>query len=293
MNDLQTQLSTVFLQANEGLTARVPPRPDPSSYGAPCSANRVVQAGGIMTQLLVHPSFVPFEFLFRKLPEEGVFTATPERNFVFELGAFDVPQQMTFCLLDYRFNVHRLNGAAVGDTVPIEDERLATLLGYDWLVDQYRPTNLRMEIDPVPIEATKDAFQPQPSAGVIATGSGGTATSDPTRFGLPAFAPSSGPQQATQAQFNAANFARSATPAGPGLSLLPQRTRRVGAPPPFPFTRPVRSDQTLSFQVVIFKPVPIPLAFFEVSFTGVIMPANTLEDMFEGMKPCVSPDGGR
>lgn len=281
-------LIRAFQQANPHMGGSVPPRPDPAAGGGPCSLTRVAQAGGAISQMLVHPSFVPFEQLFRKLPEQGVFTATPERNFVFELGSFAVPQQMSFVMLDYSFNLHRLSGGAAGDTVPIESQRLATLMGYDVKINDTRKGNLLYELDPQPIQATQEAFAPQQTGGTILS-----APAAPLTPGvLPIFPDGSGPQPATPLQFSAANFQRVASPAGPGLSLLPQRPQRQGARD-VPFTYVATENQRVSFQVVIFKPIPIPLAFFEVDVTGMLVPQNVLSDMYESMKPCVSQGGGR
>lgn len=282
------QIVQAFRQGNPHVAPVTPPRPDPASSGGPCSLTRVAQAGGAISQLLVHPSFVPFEQLFRKLPEQGVFTATPERNFIFELGSFEVPQQMAFVLLDYSFNIHRLSGAAAGDTVPIERERLATLMGYDVKINNTRKGNLMYELDPQPIEATQEAFAPQQTGGTILS----APSAPPTPGVLPIFPDGSGPQPATPLQFSAASFQRVASPAGPGLSLLPQRPQRQGARD-VPFTYVATENQRVTFEVVIFKPIPIPLAFFEVDATGMLVPQNVLSDMFDGMKPCVSQGGGR
>lgn len=268
-------------EANRGLSATVPPRPDPASYGAPCSAQRVVQAGGALSQLLMHPSFTPFEVLFRRLPEEGVFEATPQRNFRFELGAFAVPSRMSFVFVDYRFDIFRLSGAVAGDFVPLEERRLADRIGYDVKINDYRKGNLRYELDPRPIQIQRQDYQGQQRGGTTAFG--------PLPFVPP---PGAGPAAPTPAQFAGANFARASTPAGTGNALLPQRTQRQG-PLPLPFTYVAEGDQRVAFDVVVFKPIPIPLAFFEVSVTGLLIPANLLSDMLEGMRPCSSPGGGR
>jgi len=275
-------LAQRFLAANPGLQAgHAPPPPEPGAHVRQW-ATPVVQAGGALASLIMHPSFTPLEQLYRKLPEEGMFAATPQKNFKFELGAFSVPGNMTFLFVDYSFRLYRLSGAAAGDTVPLEERRLSTLLGFDVTVDAYRKGNLMYQLDPTPIEGTKVAYTPPPSAGTIASGSG--------RAGIGVFPPSSAPQGATQAQFNAAPFARSAAPGGAGLSLLPQRSERQGALP-LPFTYVVESNQRVQFSCTVFKPIPIPLAFIEVSVTGVLMPANVVDTMLEGLKACTSQRG--
>jgi len=273
------ELAQRFLEANPGLqVGHAPPRPEPASH----CATPVVQAGGALASLLMHPSFVPFEQLYRKLPEEGMFSATPQRNFKFELGAFQVPGQMTFAFVDYSFRVYRLSGAAPGDTVPLESGRLSTLMGFDVTIDAYRKGNLQYQLDPTPIEATKEAYVPPPSAGTIASGSFGQGG---TRTGIAAIAPSAPPQGASQVQFNAAPFARSAAPGGAGLSLMPQRSERQG-PLPLPFTYLVESNQRVQFQCTIFKSIPIPLAFFEVDVTGLLIPSNVVASLMHGLRAC-------
>jgi hypothetical protein len=274
-------LAQRFLQANPALqTGQAPPPPEPASHVRPC-ATPVVQSGGALASLLMHPAFTPLEQLYRKLPEEGMFLASPQRNFRFELGAFQVPSSMTFLFVDYSFRLYRLSGAAAGDTVPLEERRLSTLLGFDVTVDAYRKGNLMYQLDPTPIEATKQAYNAPPSAGTIASGMG----SGGGRPGIGVFPPSSAPQGATQAQFNAAPFARSAAPGGAGLSLLPQRSERQGALP-LPFTYLVESNQRVQFSCTVFKPIPIPLAFIEVDVTGVLMPSNVVDTLLEGLKSC-------
>src|SRR5574340_435017 len=79
--------------------------------------DRIVSAGGALTDLLMHPSFLPVENLFRKLAEQAMFTATPQNQFKFELGAFEVPKNHALLIADYRFRLHRLSGQAAGDTM--------------------------------------------------------------------------------------------------------------------------------------------------------------------------------
>ena len=82
-----------------------------------------------------------------------------------------------------------------------------------------------------------------------------------------------------------------AAPSGAGLSALPQRHERQG-PLPLPFTYEVAATQRLKFEVIIVRGVPVPIGFFEVGFTGLLIPQNDLELLFRSMRPC-EPQGGR
>ena len=324
---LRDNLLSAFRAANPqlGLGQAPPAGPDGNGgtiaqIGAPIpgwdpnTVSRVVLAGGETAERFLHPTFVPFEQMYRKFPQQGVFQATPQNNFVFELGAFRVPQQMTFALVDYRFSIYRLSGAAAGDWVELEDRRLSGQVGYDVLVSDYRKGNLLFELEPTEIQAAKEAYEPPLSPGIIAAGAEfndnqppqingappypfqpitpatpSSPFADASRAGNSLYAPSAAPFGATATDFANARAAAASSPGGPGLSLLPQRHERLG-PLPLPFTIMVRENQRVSFKVVVFRPVPIPLAFFEVDVTGVLMPANVAESLLKAMVPYV-PQG--
>jgi hypothetical protein len=281
----------VFAQQNPGMSRGPAPPVGEAATFSLCGSQRVTQAGGALANLLMHPSFVPMEQLFRKLPQEGVFTATPQRNFRFELGAFTVPQAMAFALVDYRFQIYRPSGAAPGDFVPLEDRRLSTHVRYDVNISEYRKGNLRYELEPsVPVPEDMSTAATAPSPGVIAAGA--EFNQDfPPQIGNPVFPPSSEPFGANADDFAAAAAAQTASTSGVGLSALPQRVERQG-PLPLPFTMVVSGTQRVAFDVIVVRGVPIPLGFFEVGFTGVLLPANDLAALYDAMKPC-DPQGGR
>lgn len=279
-----------FGESNPHMATQPAPTPSPTAAFTSCGSQRVIQAGGALVNLLMHPSFVPLEQLFRKFPQEGVFTATPQRNFKFELGSFTVPPSMAFAVVDYRFDIYRPNGAAPGDFVPIEERRLSTQVRYDVNISSYRKGNLLYELEPSRPVATDQAFAATaPSPGVDAS-LPDFAGVFPPQIGSQPFPPSSPPIGATAADFAKARAAQASAPSGVGLSALPQRTERQG-PLPLPFTYVVDASQRLQFQVIVVRGIPIPIGFFEVSFTGVLLPANDLAKLFDSMKPCV-PEGG-
>jgi hypothetical protein len=313
---IRQQLLSGFAAANPHLgLGAAPPQPAPAAAARTSwdagAVSRIVMAGGDAAARFLHPTFIPFEKMYRKFPQQGVYQATPQNNFVFELGAFRVPAQMAFALVDYRFSIYRLSGAAAGDWVELEERRLSGQIGYDVLISDYRKANLSYELEPTEIQAAKEASEQPLSPGIIAAGAefnnnqpsqiNGAPTypfqpitpatpsspfADAARAGNSLYAPSAPPFGATATDFANARAAAASSPGGPGLSLLPQRHERLG-PLPLPFTLMVRENQRAAFKVVVFRPVPIPLAFFEVDVTGILMPANVADSLFKAMVPFV------
>ena len=284
MTDYRSELASLY-------RTHTPPAAVPRDAGGPLGApgahpggagggssvadiTRVVAAGGALTELLLHPTFLPFENLYRRLPEEAMFNATPDRPFKFELGAFEVPKNQALLLADFRFAVHRLSGVAVGDTIPLEDERLSALMAFDLTIANNRKAQLRMEIDPVTIQAQKEAFQSQQTGGTIFPGQ---------RANL---------SPASTLQFALSRFAQSVVPGGVGLAALPLRPRRLGAED-LPFTMVATETQRVQASCVVFRPIPIPLAFFQCDVAGVLMSMNTMRALYESVKPAMEQGGIR
>lgn len=325
MSSLRDMMLSGFAAANPHVAfGGPPPAPEAGAGGGPTShvrgwdpssVSRVLQAGGEVAARFMHPTFIPFEKVYRKFSQQGVYEASPQNNFVFELGAFRVPAQMAFALVDYRFAIYRLSGAAAGDWVELEDRRLSGQVGYDVLIADYRKANLSYELEPTEIQAAKEASEQPISPGIIAAGAefnnnqpsqiNGAPTypfqpitpatpsspfADSARAGNSLFAPSSPPFGATATDYANARAAAASSPGGPGLSLLPQRHERLG-PLPLPFTLMVRENQRASFKVVVFRAVPIPIAFFEVGVTGVLMPANVADSLLKAMAPFANQGG--
>ena len=281
MNDFSSQLASAFAHANPGLFpagaegggAAVRHETEAQAFarlGAAPSGGltRTAAAGGIVANLFQHPSFLPVESLFRKLAEQAMFQSDPQHPFKFELGAIAVPKNQALLVVDYSFCPHRLSGAAAGDTIPLEDERMSTLFAFDFTVNSTRKATLRMEIDPVPIEATKEAFIAQTSGGTV----------------FPTARAGAGLARAAGIEFNLSRYARSVVPAGAGLSALPNRARHAG-PRGYPLMLLAQENQRVQGTCTIFRPIPIPLAFFELDVSGFLMSKNTMRDMLETVKP--------
>src|SRR5690606_34718145 len=98
-----------------------------------------------------HPSIIPFEQLYRRLPEEGMYSPTlsPSRPFSFEMGAYTVPSRQALLLYDLRPDIYRFSGIDPGDYVPLETRRFGSIMGFDITVDQRHVGQMSFELDPV------------------------------------------------------------------------------------------------------------------------------------------------
>jgi hypothetical protein len=138
-----------------------------ASVETSCSALRVNLAGNMLGTLVMPESITPLERLFRRLPVDGTLTATPDRPFSFELGTIEVPQQMSFVMLDYRWAIHVPSGIAAGDTQELPDRRLSLQVGYDVKFTDARSDNLAFELDPSLPSETTASFASSTNAGSI------------------------------------------------------------------------------------------------------------------------------
>jgi hypothetical protein len=255
-----------------GLGAIAPPavapqpiNPQQSCYLGPgqmgrevCGGERVMLVGGALATQMLDPQFMPFEQMFRALPEEGMFDAgvSPQRPFAFEIGAFKVDRNMALCVFDLRPDVYRFSGLDPADAVPVEARRFSSCMGFDITLDQHHLVGqIQYQLDPRPISHTgTQAFNPAP---------GGTDL------------------------FTAVNINQSSnfgSVAGAGTSLLPQRPENMGAPS-IPFMLLGRSNQVVQLRVVIFRPLPSPIAFIEYTMAGLLIPEIILDNYLKCMKP--------
>jgi hypothetical protein len=241
-----------------------------------CGAQRVQLAGGALNTLLVHPEVTPFERLYRREPEEGMFldTVSPENPFTFELGAFRAPDTFTLLLFDLRPDIYRFSGVDPGDTLPVEARRFSSIMGFQVSVDQRQPGNIEYQLDPAPIQNFPQAFTPPV----------GLASELP-----PALARAVGARN--NSRFNLAASSSAASASGAGSSLLPQRPTRYGALS-IPFTLYIRPGSTFQVRCVIFNPIPSPIAFIEYDIAGLMIPDLWVRSMTECMKPLDHASGG-
>ena len=224
------------------------------------NVDRFVLAGGQLNSKILHPTAVPFEQLYRRLPEEGMYDAnvSSSKPFVFELGAFTVPDKMSLMIFDMRPDIYRFSGVDSGDFLPIETRRFGSIMGFDLTVDQRRQGNVQFEIDPAPIQRTSSQ----------------------------AFQDNNIKPQFNQGQFELGKANQFGSAAGVGTALLPQRPERFGALS-VPFTIFARSKQTVQVRCVIFKPLPSPIAFVEYDIAGMLVPEQWTNNMLEAIKPPV------
>jgi hypothetical protein len=289
LNNPAAALGEAWRQSNPGLQPGEPNGYEGSGLIVG-NAQRVVQAGGALTPQLLHPVIVPLQHVFRRLPDDGIFVASQQSPFQFEMGALVVPKGMRFIFAEYRFQIFRLNGAVANDAVPLEDQRLPLEVGYDVNIDQARKSDIQAEVLPInPPVSDRAAFRGTvinapdvmtPQVTFPTTLQGGVALA--TVYGAPGGAPS----QVTPTQQSVFEEARSAvTGAAAGSALLPQEQRMAG-PAGFPFTYEVKSAQAVQLRVTVFGAVQIPIAFFEARIAGYLMPTNSAEQLMRGARPC-------
>ena len=163
LNAMQLRGLSALGAANPGFGQ---PPPVEGGYGALCSSDRVVFAGGQLASYMKPEGMIPLEYVFRRLPIDSIFDATPNRPCQFEMGNFAVPAEHGFVLLDYNFNIYRPSGAAADDFVPLEDNRLSTQVGWDIQANATRQGNYRYEIQPIPPENNSPTFQSAPNPGL-------------------------------------------------------------------------------------------------------------------------------
>jgi hypothetical protein len=219
-------------------------------------AVRTQLAGGWLTQLALHSSLQPIEQLYRKLPSDGIYSATPSHPFTIEMGTYTVPANMVLFVLDWRFDLYKPNGAIVGDTRPVPDRSWSLSIGWDVLFsDKHQGVN-NFEITPA-----------LPPAGVV---------DQQPNFGFPS------PDDA----FTKMRALNTQLPGGAGGAMLPQRHRR-DVQVTMPFTYILEANQNLRMRMIAINPVSIALAFFEAEFSGLIVPANAFKRFIAAAAPAV------
>jgi hypothetical protein len=256
-------------------------------------ATRVVLAGNHLLSLLTSQNITPLERVFRRNPIDGVLTATPARPFKFEMGAIDVPNQMVFVLLDWRFAIY-VPGAQPGNTIELEERQLSTSVGFDVQFTDKRTANLEYQLEPSPPSLATDTFAQNPNAGLIPTSGVGPTITRPNGSVFI----NTDPQQNTnirpdggtftaaapQSLFDQLRASSFAGAAGTALSTLPARHRR-DMQFAMPFTYVINENQRVNFSTVVFRPIPIAVSFFEVEASGFFIGQNALKDFLDAIVP--------
>lgn len=235
-----------------------------------CSIDRVMFAGGQLGSYVTPTSITPFEALYRRLPQSGVFTATPAEPVIFDMGSFRVPEGMSLVMLDYRFDIYRPSGTTAGDFVPLEDKRLSTNVGWDISSDGVRQGNTHYEISPIPPQENSPAFRSNPNPGFIPGGPG---------------------SPASDAQFEQARFTQAQSSSGDGLSIMPQRHHREGLLH-VPASWVLKSGSNITLTCRVIRGIPIPIAFFEAEIFGFLLPTLHMEAIQKATASCILPPGG-
>lgn len=244
-----------ILDANPDLRGGALAQPFPGAAVTRIELLRAQQPGGELLGYVQSQDVVYFEQLYRKLPPNGMYAATPNKPLTFTMGAFQVPKNMVLVVVDYNFDIYRFSGASASDFVPIETNRLSTQIGWDITVDQVRQAQLSFQI--IPGEQTQNE-QVFPSNNPLAPAEGW--------------------------QFDLVRASQNQGPAGPALSMMPQRHHRSGNVK-VSNNYVARSTSVLKVTCSIINYVPIPIGFFEANVCGVLMPQNVYDSYQKAAAP--------
>jgi len=285
--DAVAALSQQFIAANPHLA---PGQCAPGEEGGlvccgdRAKAMRVVSSGGRFTESILHPVFTPLEQLWRKFPDDGIFQASERSPSVIEIGAFRVPANQSLILGEYSFQPFRFNGVLAGDVVPLEDQRLATTFGYDLNFSQARKGHISFEILPTsaPQNSRSAFFNPSPFGTIF---QGQTVGFDDFDGPLNDLYDETPKQPETEdVIYNQAQSSVQGNPAG--SALIPPSGKGVQGPSGFPFTYQVDPNESVQIRVYIFRPVSVPLAFFQASISGYLVPTTRLQMLLRSVEPC-------
>jgi hypothetical protein len=239
---------------------QAPLRPMPGAGVTRIETVRAHSVGGKLLEYTQSEQLLYFEQLYRKLPVDGLYNATPNHPITFTMGSFKVLRNQVLVILDYNFDIYRFSGAAAGDYVPIENNRLSTQVGWDITVNAQRPGALQYQIIPgVPTQS-------QQPYGPTAVGS-----------------------TAQDWEFELVRAAELQGPAGPALSMMPQRHHRNGLVK-VANNYVVKANGDIVVSCSVFNRIPIPIAFFEANITGILMPQATYEAYQAANGPTGNPD---
>lgn len=213
--------------------------------------------GSLYTHIL-HPIFGSvWERMYRTQPNASFHTPTrsPQNPYKATIGSFEVPRGQALIIQEVGFSAAKPSGTTASDTIPLEPERGATLWGFDITVDEKRERQTEYELDPVPAaDSTSSSFVP-----------GSRRTPSATFF-----------NRNRASQFGLA--------VGSGKGTLPFRPGRYG-PKTGPFTIQVPAGSTVQVSVVIFRPIPFPLAYVQADLSGYFLPVTLLEKFNREMTP--------
>jgi hypothetical protein len=172
------------------------------------------------------------------------------------LGSFDVPNGMSLWIMDYGFEVFRFSGNDTGSIVPVENNRLMGLVGFDLTVNGTRAGNIRFQSRPQNAVLSRPQFEP------------------PIYLrGMP-----------PQSKFNLEETSTFGSVSSQGTSLLPPREGKYG-PDIGPFTIVADECQRVALTCVVFGTVPIPIASISGRVAGFLIGKNLSQSLINRQRP--------
>lgn len=237
----------------------------------------VHQPGGELLNQLLHPSITVFDQLFRIQPDDAWYAASVNaaNPVQFEVGSFRVPAGVHLWIQNYEFSIYRQSGVDSGDFLRCEDDRFSGTMGFDLTINNTRPASLRMQLDPLPVATSRGGFNCAQNTNNAVSQAPYYVSKLAAGFGVDLVSSGCSGTPSTS----------SAATSSQGLSLLPARSARQGAPAPNPFTFVAKENALVSLSCVIFRTVRTPLAFVQAELQGYLWQSNASEAIINRMRP--------
>jgi len=244
-----------MLGGAQGATAKAlsPAAPPPAP-----KTQKVIEPA--LARLIQSPSIEPFEDEKRVLPNDAWYAAvrSPTNPTQFEINHYKVPNGRALIVLDFSFQPYRFSGVGAFESEPMEDRRLSGIMGYRFTVNNDVPAVINFQLEPVPSNFERQQFRP-----------------DPLKLTQPG--------QRTVQDFQRAQALSYGSAAGYGTGILPQRSGRIGSAEG-PAAYLVTQEQSIVMAGIIYRPVPIPLAFVSGRIAGYLCSIALAKTLVEELR---------
>jgi hypothetical protein len=209
--------------------------------------------------------------MYRVIVNESMLAPglSPTRPFQTQAGAYTVPNTTTLFVVGQQMRIFGQSGVIPGAATPFDDE-LSDVCGYIMGVNGAVQESVMFQNAPVESAATRQAFEstvpvsfPQGESGRAAAG------------------------RTPPAAFNRAAVGAFASTAGQGTSLRPPLNDAIAQQGSGPWTVIAHENSRVSMDLVIYRRILLPVAFFQFQFWGYMVPKTLATYLLASSRPSV------